>query len=192
VGLNVPGWAITARHARCLLHGLRVKRGPSGLPPTKGAPDGPAPPYSTLLPHGEEAITVLFCLVDDAYRLLNPRGRRYEGLKSLSGSEVITECSFPSPTACQSPLAAAAVVDRPQPPVVVYDVRFHARDDVGVVGRGATPPLRHAVNDEREGVLSVSGNGHKEYSGGNGLLAVTVPGRVPARPPRRRWRTRGR
>jgi hypothetical protein len=38
----------------------------------------------------EEAITVLFCLVDDAYRLLNPRGRRYEGLKSLSDSEVIT------------------------------------------------------------------------------------------------------
>ncbi len=38
----------------------------------------------------EEALTVLFCLVDDAYRLLNPRGRRYEGLKKLSDSEVLT------------------------------------------------------------------------------------------------------
>jgi hypothetical protein len=75
-------------------------------------------------------------------------------------------------------LAAAAVVDGPQPPVVVYDVRLHARDDVGVVGRGATPPLRHAVNDEREDVLGVSGSGHKGYSIGNGLLVATVLGRV--------------
>ena len=39
----------------------------------------------------EEAITALFCLTDDAYRLLNPEGeRRYEGLKRLSDSEVLT------------------------------------------------------------------------------------------------------
>ena len=38
----------------------------------------------------EEAVTVLFCLVDDAYRLLNPDGRRYESLKRLSDSEVLT------------------------------------------------------------------------------------------------------
>ena len=38
----------------------------------------------------EEALTVLFCLVDDAYRTLNPHGRRYEGLKKLSDSEVLT------------------------------------------------------------------------------------------------------
>lgn len=39
----------------------------------------------------EEAITVLFCLIDDAYASLNPCGaRRYEGLKSLSDSEVVT------------------------------------------------------------------------------------------------------
>ena len=38
----------------------------------------------------EEAITVLFCLIDDAYANLNPRGRRYEALKRLSDSEVIT------------------------------------------------------------------------------------------------------
>jgi hypothetical protein len=38
----------------------------------------------------EEAVTVLFCLVDDAYTVLNPRRNRYESLKRLSDSEVIT------------------------------------------------------------------------------------------------------
>ena len=39
----------------------------------------------------EEAATALFCLVDDAYGLLNPDGaRRYESLKKLSDSEVLT------------------------------------------------------------------------------------------------------
>ncbi len=42
----------------------------------------------------EEALTVLFCLVDDAYALLNPRGRRYESLKRLSDSEVMTLALF--------------------------------------------------------------------------------------------------
>ncbi|CAA9455849.1 MAG: Mobile element protein [uncultured Rubrobacteraceae bacterium] len=44
------------------------------------------PPHASL----EEAITVLFCLVDDAYRLLNPKWRSHEPLKRLSDSEVIT------------------------------------------------------------------------------------------------------
>lgn len=38
----------------------------------------------------EGALTVLFCLVDDAYRHINPKGRRYEALKRLSDSEVLT------------------------------------------------------------------------------------------------------
>jgi hypothetical protein len=38
----------------------------------------------------EEAITVLFCEIDDAYAHLNPRGGRYASLKKLSDSEVIT------------------------------------------------------------------------------------------------------
>jgi hypothetical protein len=37
----------------------------------------------------EDAVIVLFCLTDDAYRLLNPRGPRYESLKRLSDSEVL-------------------------------------------------------------------------------------------------------
>jgi hypothetical protein len=41
--------------------------------------------------HLEEAMTVLLCLIDDRYRLLNPRGaRRYESIKRLSDSEIIT------------------------------------------------------------------------------------------------------
>jgi hypothetical protein len=38
----------------------------------------------------EEAIIVLFCVVDDAYRILNPKAEHYESLKQLSDSEVIT------------------------------------------------------------------------------------------------------
>ncbi len=38
----------------------------------------------------EEAVILLFCLIDDAYARLNPRARQYESLKRLSDSEVIT------------------------------------------------------------------------------------------------------
>jgi hypothetical protein len=34
-------------------------------------------------------LTVLFCLIDDTYANLNPRGRRYDSLKRLTDSEVI-------------------------------------------------------------------------------------------------------
>ena len=44
------------------------------------------PPAASL----EEAVTVLFCLVDDAYQHLSPRCDRYGSLKRLSVSEVIT------------------------------------------------------------------------------------------------------
>jgi len=37
----------------------------------------PAPPSL------EEAITMLFCLIDDAYKRLNPYGDRYGALKNL-------------------------------------------------------------------------------------------------------------
>ena len=46
--------------------------------------------HTQRLARTEEALTVLFCLIDDAYALLNPSGRRYESLKRLSDSEVIT------------------------------------------------------------------------------------------------------
>jgi hypothetical protein len=38
----------------------------------------------------EEALTILFCRIDDTYYHLNPKGRHYEALKVLSDSEIIT------------------------------------------------------------------------------------------------------
>src|SRR5215210_3711516 len=53
-----------------------------------GWPDTSIP---TRCPTWKMATTVLFCLIDDRYRLLNPRGaRRYESIKRLSDSEIIT------------------------------------------------------------------------------------------------------
>ena len=52
------------------------------------------PQHTSSLAHLEDAVTVLFCLVDDAYTLLNPRARRYESLKQLSDSEVIALALF--------------------------------------------------------------------------------------------------
>ncbi|HEV8045947.1 MAG TPA: hypothetical protein VGP38_12240 [Rubrobacter sp.] len=44
----------------------------------------------------EEAITLLFCLMDDAYTSLNPAADRYSTLKRLSDSEVLTLALFPT------------------------------------------------------------------------------------------------
>jgi chromosomal replication initiation ATPase DnaA len=45
--------------------------------------------HTSRLVETEEALTVLFCLIDDAYAHLNPRARCYESIKRLSDSEVI-------------------------------------------------------------------------------------------------------
>lgn len=52
------------------------------------------PNHTPRLAYTEEALTVLFCLVDDAYAHLNPRARYYESLKRLADSEVITLVLF--------------------------------------------------------------------------------------------------
>src|SRR5215210_3945615 len=52
------------------------------------------PNHTRRLTQTEEALTVLFCIVDDAYALLNPRARCYESLKRLSDSEVIALALF--------------------------------------------------------------------------------------------------
>ena len=52
------------------------------------------PNHTPHLANTEEALTILFCVVDDAYALLNPRERRYESLKQLSDSEVIALALF--------------------------------------------------------------------------------------------------
>jgi hypothetical protein len=51
--------------------------------------------HTPRLAETEEALTVLFCLIDDAYPNLNPHGaRRYESIKRLADSEVITLALF--------------------------------------------------------------------------------------------------
>jgi hypothetical protein len=52
------------------------------------------PNHTPRLAYTEEALTVLFCLVDDAYVHLNPRARSYESIKRLSDSEVIALVLF--------------------------------------------------------------------------------------------------
>ena len=53
------------------------------------------PQHTPSLAHLEEALSVLFCLIDDAYAHLNPHGaRHYEPIKRLSDSEVITLALF--------------------------------------------------------------------------------------------------
>jgi hypothetical protein len=52
------------------------------------------PNHTPRLLETEEALTVLFCLIDDAYAHLNPRARCYESLKRLSDSEVIALALF--------------------------------------------------------------------------------------------------
>jgi hypothetical protein len=52
------------------------------------------PQLTPSLARLEEAVTVLFCLLDDAYALLNPRARHYESLKQLSDSEIIALALF--------------------------------------------------------------------------------------------------
>ena len=52
------------------------------------------PNHTPRLAHTEEALTVLFCLIDDAYAHLNPRARSYESIKRLSDSEVIALALF--------------------------------------------------------------------------------------------------
>ena len=63
-------------------------------------------PEAALL---EEAITTLFCEIDDAYRILNPRADLYASLKKLSDSEVITLAIFQQSFGAWNPLAPSCV-----------------------------------------------------------------------------------
>src|SRR3954451_2416369 len=57
--------------------------------------------HTSRLVETEEALTVLFCLLDDAYAHLNPRARCYESIKRLSDSEVGTHRPRPLPAAAR-------------------------------------------------------------------------------------------
>jgi hypothetical protein len=48
------------------------------------------PNHTEAFVRTEDALTVLFCLIDDAYALINPRADGYGAIKRLSDSEVLT------------------------------------------------------------------------------------------------------
>lgn len=52
------------------------------------------PQHTHSLPYLQEALTALFCLIDDTYALLNPHAHHYESIKRLSDSEVIVLALF--------------------------------------------------------------------------------------------------
>jgi hypothetical protein len=52
--------------------------------------------HTSRLVETEEALTVLFCLLDDAYAHLNPCARCYESIKRLSDSEVGSHRPLPA------------------------------------------------------------------------------------------------
>jgi hypothetical protein len=101
----------------------------------------------------EEAVTVLFCLVDDAYTILNPGGDRYQSLKRLSDSEVLALALLQQLRGVESELSFLRDAER-----------FFAHLFPGVVGlhpsslhrrvrklRRFLEPLRRAVLEELAG-----------------------------------------
>jgi len=74
---------------------FEVKRRPSEVR-TKGASDGQTRGYPDFGCLGRGDLTVLLCKIDDAYRILNPLGSRYDSLKRLSDSEVSSPSPFSS------------------------------------------------------------------------------------------------
>jgi hypothetical protein len=76
----------------------------------------------------EEAITILFCIVDDAYTLLNPRGQSHASLKKLSDSEVLTLALFQQLRGTESQRS------------FLRDAQRFSLSISSLVWRGCTPP----------------------------------------------------
>jgi hypothetical protein len=107
------------------------------------------PEFSLL----EEAITILFCLIDDAYRILDPKGRRYATLERLSDSEVVTLALFQQLRGIESERSslreAARFFGHLFPGVLgLHPSSFHRR--VRKL-RGYLEPLRRAILPELVG-----------------------------------------
>src|SRR5215211_9001651 len=58
------------------------------------------PNHTPRLAHTEVALTVIFCVVDGAYTLLNLRARRYESLNRLAGLGDHRACTLPAAEGC--------------------------------------------------------------------------------------------
>ncbi len=111
------------------------------------------PEHTPQLALLEEAITVLFCQVDDVYHRLNPKGARYASLKRLSDSEVLALALFQQLRGIESEHSFLREVARffshLFPGVVdLWPSSFHRR--VRKL-RGYLEPLRHAILAELTG-----------------------------------------
>src|SRR5215216_4766410 len=107
------------------------------------------PNHTPRLAHTEEALTILFCLIDDAYAHINPRARCYQSLKRLSDSEVITLALFQQLRGVESERSFLRDAQR-----------FFAHLFPGVVGLHASSfhrrvrKLRHFLEPLRRNILS--------------------------------------
>src|SRR3712207_739428 len=134
------------------------------------------PNLTPRLDHTEEALTVLFCLIDDAYRLLNPRGaRRYESIKRLADSEVMTLALFQQLRSVESERSFLRDAER-----------FCSHLFPGVVG-GCTLPLVTSASEKAQALPGApapqrplrDGRGPREtVLVDSTLLSVLHPGQV--------------
>jgi hypothetical protein len=101
----------------------------------------------------EEAVTILFCQIDDAYYRLNPKGRSYESLKELSDSEVITLALFQQLRGVESERSFLREVARFFSHLFPGAVGFHPSSFHRRVRnlRGYFEPLRRAILGELVG-----------------------------------------
>ncbi|MDP8974091.1 MAG: hypothetical protein M3N45_13240 [Actinomycetota bacterium] len=116
---------------------------------------------------------MLFCLVDDAYALLNHRPRRYEPLKRLSASEVIALALFQQLRGVESERSflhdAQRFFAHLLPGVVkLYPSSFHRR----------VRKLRHFLKPLRRGIVPKLGGVPKALIVGSTLLSGLHPRQV--------------
>src|SRR5829696_3646404 len=77
----------------CCVDWARGRKGAIIVSPHQGEKMA-QPNHTPRLAYTEDALIVLFCLIDDTYAHLNPRARRYESIKRLADSEVIALALF--------------------------------------------------------------------------------------------------
>jgi hypothetical protein len=132
------------------------------------------PNHTPRLLQTEEALTVLFCLIDDAYAHLNPRARSYESIKRLSDSEVIALALFQQLRGVESERSflrdAQRIFSHLFPGVVgLHPSSFHRR----------LKKLRRFLEPLRRDVLSEMVGNPETLLVDSTLLSVLHPRQVP-------------
>lgn len=130
------------------------------------------------LAEAEDAVTALFCLVEDAYRLLDPReARSYGPLRSLSNSEIFTLALFQQLRGVESERSFLREAER-----------FFAHLFPGVLGLWPSSfnrrvrGLRRFLEPLRRFVLPELVGDPETPIVDSTLLAVLHPGRSPSHP----------